>query len=343
MFKISEFEILSQEQLMRIYRTEEISDPNEKMYTQNKKKISTKKSHLKQSTASNSSRTKPNKSPRISFFKQRTGKLVKSYRCLTCPSFVRANQPQCYTCLGVPHAGGKKVKNDGNVNKKATNKIDKKETVKIKSVDSENVDGKSTLRTKPILQSNKNRKRKAKKEPARVPCVYCFRRTKCKDGICMTCKSDNQASGSNLILKSSSNDEKQVLQFDVDKSFKKQPVLKIQSFLIKPSDEKGQSTRPTTSFKSTQQSEMRVSTTSTVNEVTTSADINLISEDDVESNVIKSLSFNLKENSDEQLPSIVSDLENLLSAPVPDTEPENDDNFYVSINDINNIMSINYL
>lgn len=40
-------------------------------------------------------------SPRVLYHKDKTGKYIKTLRCLTCYSFVKSTQPQCNSCLGI--------------------------------------------------------------------------------------------------------------------------------------------------------------------------------------------------------------------------------------------------
>lgn len=142
--------------------------------------------------------------PRISYHTTKTGKQMTLYRCQTCPSFVNKRQPRCQICLGIPHVGKKransirkrsKLKNNEKIATKQTESSNTKEQpVRNKIVSKQLV--KSVCTSVVLGKSIDN------KEPSSVACVYCFKKTKSKDGICLACKKENQSAG---VVKSTIN------------------------------------------------------------------------------------------------------------------------------------------
>lgn len=151
--------------------------------------------------------------PRVSTYEHKTGKVFKIYRCLTCPSFVKKNQPHCFTCMGVPHLGQKKVaalKRAG-----LEEVIPKKEPTVVKK----------TTTVRKTVKPKKSLKRK-RKPGSRIPCTLCHRRTKCRDGICMVCKTKNEASTSQSTT--------QHVYTDTKNMTPKKSITNIKSVVIKP-------------------------------------------------------------------------------------------------------------
>lgn len=233
------------------------------------------------------SKAKHAKSPRISFYVDKTGRRVKIYRCQTCASFVGKKNPQCHTCLGIPHIGKKKAASM----QKAANA--KKPTMIKTNIRTENKSNNKPIHTTTkVLQVNQRRRRR--KYLAKVPCIYCFRLTRSKDAVCLTCKNENRQSNSIPTTPVDQTNEDQVTGSDGDK--KKKTLIKVQSIQIRPPKH--------------QQASM-----------TTREDMRL-----------------LKQASEKKLSCIVSDLENLLCSTAVQETHETEENFYVSIKDINKIL-----
>lgn len=270
-------------------------------------------------------KNKSSLSPRICFYEnEKKGTMVKIYRCQTCPSFVRKNQPTCNTCLGIPNVGKKKAtfvqKKEVSCNPK------KKANTLTKSI----IRSKAVVKSKTVCNPSKKQKNRNRH---RVPCIYCNRRTTCKDGICMNCKTAN---GLSQPVKS----EKEVfdcpqpnLNDNVEKSFKKKAIIKLQSVVIKPANIKlavdssdrnlsSQLSEPdaSTSFVSGIQTRSRPKTPS-----------GLLSD-------YPHYQRSSIEAPEKELSSIVSDLETLLSNPERDLQMRND-SFYVSMSDLNEALN----
>lgn len=154
-----------------------------------KKKASKKKNYLK--------------SPRICVFeKEKTGQMITVYRCQSCPSFVRKNQPKCYSCLTMQIVGKKKVSSAQKFSSFSKNKKKSKTVQKV---------NKSITKSKTIS--------KRRQEGIRTRCVECGRRTRCQDAICFICKSNQGKSA-----------------VKVDDS-KQKSHTKLQSINVKPHNE----------------------------------------------------------------------------------------------------------
>lgn len=294
----------------------------------------------------------PVATPRVGLYRHPTGKLLKNYRCLTCSSFVSKNQPHCYSCMGIPHIGKKKI---AAKKKEVASNIDwqtttnprtvpgktdavaslnrRERSVILKSVTKKTPLGTQKGSVKSILKA-KSRKKKAISHKKRVKCSSCFRYTKCKDGVCMICKTQQQSSPSPAKTTNESIDL----------------TNENQTAHPKPVTRNERSTKMNTvASKSPRKVRTRRSAPST---------------SDLEENCIDHASLDdgghsifagYLENSFDltgdaavnqtgrgEIETVVSDLENLLASPAVATEQQDDDdNMFVSMRDINNMLSPN--
>lgn len=297
------------------------------------------------------------KKPRITICLDKNGKKIKLYRCQTCYFFVKKEQPFCNTCLGIPFIGRKKA---ATIQKKeAESKIDSKKVAKASP--------KSTSAKKISLRTVKNTE-DTLKEPQKVHCVYCFRQTKSKDGICTTCKKENEESTSNAKESNSQENrnkesknkevkEKTVKDKEIkdkalkdkeikDKTMKEKVVKdgKIRSeekhtpengterFEKKKAIIKKHHTvliRPAIYQKRSNSSDSVMSGSSTFD----SGNVSVLS--NFENNEIQIP--RMSQSPRREMSSIVSDLENLLDSPVKQMQ-EKEDYSHVSISDINKMF-----
>lgn len=161
-------------------------------------------SNLSSSKVRNSSKMDKKKrlktiAPRVSTH-YKNGKTFKIYRCQTCNAFVSKDQPRCFTCLGIPHIGRKKSASMHKNCKEVTGKMkdNRKDKTSKKTVSSTKVIYKKNVPKFVVKPGSSidgiHNSEKDMQEPVRVCCVYCFRKTKSKNGICMFCKKENQIS-----------------------------------------------------------------------------------------------------------------------------------------------------
>lgn len=294
-----------------------------------------KKSNSKVKTKMGTNRKKIIKSPRVSFYKHKTGKILKNYHCQTCSSFVRKNQPQCFTCLGIPHIGQKKAAvmqkqiDAAKITKKITdiniNKRDLPTQSKLKKVSQKLISIKeSTLKSRTMMKTKQKigKKSQRRKQPIRAPCIYCTRRTKCKDRICMKCKSQNETSSSYVTTEVEARDEHQISNV---RALNKEAITKRQSVVVKPPDCKSRLKRVTRSLStSTRKPEL--------------VPRSLILSENVQSGFNQTPTTGSKKVPEKELSVIISDLENLLSASATENDQEKLQAFFISPNHIDSVI-----
>lgn len=180
--------------------------------------------------------------------------------------------------------------------------------------------------TRKYTKSKKNIKKK-KKPQSRVPCAYCNRRTKCKDGICMICKA------ANVIYTSHVTNDSEKLDLDSKEPSRKKSITNIQSVIIKPAK---QNTRKNisngTPSSSTQPSFVRERRTRSSRAI-----------EPAESNSNEVLPTDPMEVCAVEPFSIMSDIENLLEQADPEQEQRQEENFLVSLNEIHSILGENLM
>lgn len=247
--------------------------------------------------------------PRVSTYEHKTGKVFKIFRCLTCPSFVKKNQPHCFTCMGVPHLGQKKtaaLKRAG-----LEQEIPKKETTIVKK----------TAAVRKTVKPKKSLKRK-RKPGSRIPCTLCHRRTKCSDGICMICKTKNEASTSQTTT--------QDIYTDSNIMAPKKTISNMTSVVIKPARQSAKAISNGTpsnpyqrfGYRNTRSSRARRSLEKESNEV-------FIPESNAE---VETLPVNLEtENPLEQHPQDDA------------VQDHGDENYFVTMSDIHSILTDNQI
>lgn len=244
------------------------------------------------------------KQPRVSTYEHKTGKVFKIFRCLTCPSFVKKNQPHCFTCMGVPHLGQKKV---AALKRASLGEVpSKKESTVVKK----------TTTVRKIVKPKKSIKKK-RKPGSRIPCTLCHRRTKCRDAICMICKTKNDASTSQNTTENAKN------------MAPKKSISNIQSVVVKPARQStkaisnGTPSNPyQVSYRSTRSTRARRSLENESNEI-------FIPETNPE---VEALSMN-------------SEAENPLEQPHQEdvVQDQGEGNYFVTMSDIHSILAENQI
>lgn len=187
---------------------------------------------------------------------------------------------------------------------------------------------------KKVIRKNiKTRKtlKKKKKPPSRVPCAYCNRRTKCKDGICMICKAANEIYKSHV---KQDVEEPQNVVSDTRKLGKKSSIINVQSVVIKPA-------RLSTKRKvSNGPSSSAIQNTSSFARERRTRSSRTLQDNGNNSNDI--LPADSTDFSGVEPFSLMSDIENFLEQNQDQTEGE-EEKFLVSMNEMHSILGENLM
>lgn len=305
--------------------------------------------------------------PRIMRYKHKNGKFVKIYKCQTCSRFVAKNKRRCIGCLGSAQDGkilqmnedisvnigqhkliSKSVKPFSNKASRNSRKRPRKQPLekllKTKnfqqscdmagkplpsSVSSNEMDENNVGNAKKIKKASAQTKTKAKpkakpksskiiknfipkKKDIRYNCKCCFKKTRFTDEICLACKKSSNAS-------------KELRQSNSQSVVAKPPTRQKKSTSLNQLPSCSQTKKKVFPEYSDKGPMKKHSESSSIEYS------NTINDDAVQ---------DPEGSSDRQLSSIVTDLESLLSDLGPNKDQEDVDNFYVSVNDINDIMNV---